>query len=124
MKAYSRDIREKVIKALESGKSNREVAENFGISRKTVWEYSKRYKQRGEVYYKQHGGHRKSKFDPHKKQVVHWLKQKPEMTLKQLSLKLQKQCQVKLTLRTLHYHLKKMNFSYKKNATGKRAWAH
>jgi len=122
MRAYSRDLREKVIEAVKNGTGVIEVARLFGLSRSTVWNYTKRQREKGEVYYKQQGGYRKSKLEGHKKRVIGWINEKPGITLHQILEKLGEECQVKIGVGTLHYHLIKMGYSFKKNVSGERAW--
>ncbi|MEM9446560.1 MAG: IS630 family transposase, partial [Verrucomicrobiota bacterium] len=114
MKAYSKDLRDKVIQALEGGMSQSQAAHNFGIKRTTVWQYWKRYKQKGEVYYKQHGGHLQSKLHTYKKELIKWIKQSPGMTLEQMRERLDEQYKLSISQATLHYHLCKMGYSFKK----------
>ncbi|MEM9445591.1 MAG: helix-turn-helix domain-containing protein [Verrucomicrobiota bacterium] len=61
MKAYSKDLREKIIRALESGMSQTQASIAFGVCRMTVSGYWQRYKKEGQVYCKQIGGYGKSK---------------------------------------------------------------
>ncbi|MEM9398663.1 MAG: IS630 transposase-related protein [Verrucomicrobiota bacterium] len=122
MKAYSKDLREKIIRALEAGMSQSQAAHSFGINRTTICHYWKRYKQRGEVYYKQQGGHLKSKLQPYKKQLIEWIKKTPGITLEQMQEKLYDQHELSISLATLHYHLTKMGYSFKKNVSSQRTW--
>ena len=41
MKAYSQDLRAKVLRAVDLGKSRREIVEVFGVSRATLKRYLK-----------------------------------------------------------------------------------
>ncbi|MEM9399772.1 MAG: IS630 transposase-related protein [Verrucomicrobiota bacterium] len=122
MRAYSVDIRQKILRSLQSGKSQSRVAKDFGVSRKTICIYWGRYKERGEIYCKQHGGHRVSKISGYQKELKKWLEQTPGLTLKQLIERLLEKYDITLTQRTLHYHLKKMGYSFKKNVSGQRTW--
>lgn len=55
---YSDDLRERVIDALNSGLSCREVADRFGVSVSAVVKWSQRYRATGSVSARRMGGHR------------------------------------------------------------------
>jgi transposase len=49
MKAYSQDLRRRVLRAIDQGKSQAEVAETFAISTATIKRYLKARRERGDV---------------------------------------------------------------------------
>ena len=49
MKAYSQDLRQRVLRAIDQGKSQAEVAEVFTISTATIKRYLKARRERGHV---------------------------------------------------------------------------
>ena len=49
MKAYSQDLRQRVLRAIDHGKSQAEVAEMFAISTATIKRYLKARRERGHV---------------------------------------------------------------------------
>jgi transposase len=49
MKAYSQDLRQRVLRAIEQGKSQAEVAETFAISTATIKRYLKARRESGHV---------------------------------------------------------------------------
>jgi transposase len=49
MKAYSQDVRRRVLRAIDQGKSQAEVAETFAISTSTIKRYLKARRERGHV---------------------------------------------------------------------------
>lgn len=55
---YSDDLRERVLDALNSGLSCREVSERFGVSVSAVVKWSQRFRATGSVSAKPMGGHR------------------------------------------------------------------
>ena len=114
MKGYSKDLRERIIGALNKGQSVSEVSRTFGVSRYTVIEYRKRYQERGEVYYKKQGGYVRSALVPHYPKVRQWIKKQPDMTLAELQEKLLQECAVKLSVPTIWDHLRKIGISFKK----------
>src|SRR5512142_20609 len=49
MKAYSQDLRQRVLRAIDQGKSQAEVAQTFAISTSTIKRYLKARRERGHV---------------------------------------------------------------------------
>ena len=49
MKAYSPDLRQRVLRAIDQGKSQAEVAETFAISTATIKRYLKARRERGQI---------------------------------------------------------------------------
>src|SRR5579884_2147388 len=49
MKAYSQDLRQRVLRAVDQGKSQAEVAETFAISTSTVKRYLRQRRESGHV---------------------------------------------------------------------------
>jgi transposase len=55
-RAYSVDLRERVIAAVRSGRSRRQVAASFGVEPSTVVKWWQRYRMTGEVAARPRGG--------------------------------------------------------------------
>jgi transposase len=49
MKAYSTDLRERVVRAIEEGCPREEIVRLFGVSRATVKRYAKQYRETGDL---------------------------------------------------------------------------
>jgi transposase len=49
MKAYSQDLRQRVLRAIDAGASQGEVAETFAVSRATIKRYLKQRRETGHV---------------------------------------------------------------------------
>ncbi|HEU5378368.1 MAG TPA: transposase [Ktedonobacteraceae bacterium] len=49
MKAYSRDLRERVVRAVDEGKSRDEISAILGVSRSTIKRYVKQRKEQGDL---------------------------------------------------------------------------
>lgn len=120
MKAYSSDLRKKIIEKRKAGLTYAEIAALFEVAPITVRRYWKRYKQSGEAYCKQRGGYRKSVIDPHREQIVEWIKENRSITLTELQARLRECHGVKIALSGLCRHLKLMGLTFKKNAKGQR----
>jgi len=64
MKVYSKDLRERVLKAYNDKKgSMRKLADDFMVSLSFVFRLVKRFKQNGHINPKPHGGGRASSMD-------------------------------------------------------------
>jgi transposase len=49
MRAYSLDLRERIVKAVKAGNAVKEVAGRYGVSKSTVKRYNKRLRERGSI---------------------------------------------------------------------------
>ncbi|MEO7020302.1 MAG: helix-turn-helix domain-containing protein [Ktedonobacteraceae bacterium] len=49
MKAYSTDLRERVVRAVDEGRSRGEIIEPFGVSRATIKRYLKQRREMDEL---------------------------------------------------------------------------
>ena len=78
MKAYALDLRERVLKFIQSGGSKVEAARRFDLARSSVYRYPA---QKGALAPKKSWGHWR-KLDPHKLQAH--VKNHPDATLKEL----------------------------------------
>ena len=82
MKAYSIDLREKIVKAYEQGNTSiRKVASRFGVAKSFVQKLVSINKSQGHVAPKQQGGARKSKLDGYAAQLVAMVEKQPDATL-------------------------------------------
>ena len=120
MKAYSADLRAKIIKQRENGASAIEVARNFGVHVRTVDRYWSRYQSSGQAYCKRRGGYRVSVLSEHRAALEQWIKTRKDITLEEIRSKLRQERGVELTVSTLSYHIRKMGYTFKKNAQGQR----
>jgi transposase len=49
MKPYSLDLRERIVRAVDEGRSRAEIMEVFGVSKNTLKRYLKRWKETGDL---------------------------------------------------------------------------
>ncbi len=64
MKAYSQDLRERVLRAVDQGYQRAEIIKLFGVSRATIKRYLKQRRETGEVNVKPIPGRPPKKFAP------------------------------------------------------------
>ena len=120
-RAYSSDLRERVVAAVGDGKSCRQVATVFRVSVASVVKWSQRARQTGSVLAKPMGGRPgRSKLDSERSWLLARLAEKPDLTLKALVGELRERGVV-VALDTLWRFLRGAGISFKKNRVRQRA---
>lgn len=122
MQAYSQDLRDRVLRAVERGESPTEISKRFEVSRFWVYQVSDRFKATGERGSLRVGGYRRSRVANLEPALRGWLKVKPDLTLAELCGRLAKQG-VEIKAPALWHQLSKWNLSFKKNPARQRARA-
>jgi len=120
MQAYSQDLRERVLRAIERGDRPTTIAARFEVSRVWVYQIKKRFKQEGLRHSFQIGGHRKSRLAPMEDQIRTWIKEEVDITLSELCDRISKQG-IDIKVSALWHQLDKWGLSFKKNSTRQRA---
>ena len=87
-RAYSNDLREHVVGAVDAGESRRAVADRFGVAISSVAKWHQRYRATGSVVPGMIGGHRKRVLEPHRAFIVEWINQTSYLTLHGLKAEL------------------------------------
>jgi transposase len=123
MKTYSRDLRQRIVAARQQGHSAQEIARLFGVSKRSVERFWKKYLATGAVEPKQRGGYRRSRLEKHDRQLRRWIKEKADLTLAQLQERIAQELGVELGTTALWHRLERLGLSYKKNAARRRAAA-
>ncbi len=122
MQAYSQDLRERVLRALDRGDRPTEIARRFEVSRIWVYQVRDRMQQTGQRSSFQIGGHRRSRLAEMETVLRGWIAAKPELTLVQLQERLG-QRGVSIKIGTLWHQLNRWNLTFKKNSARQRARA-
>ena len=81
MKAYSVDLRERVLQAVDKGYRRTEIMKLFGISRATIKRYLKQRRETGNVNVRPIPGRPSKKFAPLQAGLVTQLQAHPDVTL-------------------------------------------
>ena len=81
---YSEDLRERVVRVVESGTSRNAAAKRFDVSVSFVVKLMQRWKQRGTIKADQYGGWRKPKLAPHADRIWALVKENCDITLDEL----------------------------------------
>jgi len=116
MKAYSLDLREKILEAyLQKEGAIRPLARRFKVSARFVGELIVRFRRTGSVAPKPHGGGNPSSIAPSQYEVLSALVQQyPDATLKELCEYFQEKCQVTPSKSSMQRVLDKLQLTRKK----------
>ena len=122
MQAYSQDLRERVLRALDRGDRPTEIARRFEVSRIWVYQVRDRVQQTGQRSSFQIGGHRRSRLVEMEPMLRGWIAAEPGLTLVELQERLALQG-VSIKIGALWHQLNKWNLTFKKNSARQRARA-
>jgi len=114
-RAYSNDLRERVVSAVIGGASCRAVAARYDVSVSSVVKWSQRYRRTGSVAPDKMGGHRRRVLEPHREFIVERINQEPHLTLHRLKDELAARGIV-VSHNTVWMFLRREGLSFKKNA--------
>lgn len=80
-KAYSNDLRERAVAAMQSGESCRNVAMRFGVAPSSVVKWTHRARRTGSVSPAKMGGYRRLILEPHRDWLLEQVRSCPHVTL-------------------------------------------
>jgi transposase len=109
MKAYSMDLRGRVIAACDDGEPTKVVAKRFGVSRAWVRRLKQHRRERGDIIPRTGGGSRGRKID--RERLAELVKQQPDATLVELRDRLG----VAVTPWSICKALRELKLTYKKS---------
>ena len=87
-RAYSDDLRERVVDAVEGGMSRRAAADRFGIGASTAVNWLRRWRERGERRARKQGARPGSKLDAHEGFLMDLIGGKVDVTLEEMRARL------------------------------------
>lgn len=108
MKAYSLDLRQRVLADCDAGVRTQAVAQKYSVSRAWVRRLKQRRRETGEVAPRRAGGRRHAKIDP--EVLAQAVQQQPDATLAQRREALGLSC----SLSALWYALRRLKITFKK----------
>jgi len=120
MSAYSQDLRERVLRALDRGDRPTEIARRFEVSRIWVYQVRKRAQTTGERSSLRIGGYRRSRLAGSESVLRSWIAAEPDLTLTELQLRLAARG-VPIKIGALWHQLNRWNLTFKKNPARQRA---
>ena len=117
MRSYSLDLRKKIVESYDKGdKSQREVAENFGVSVSFVEKLLSRRRKTGDIAPLPHGKGPKGILDEEALRVVRQLVQEqPDATLSELCDGLYEEFGIRVCLTTMWKAVKRLKLALKKS---------
>jgi transposase len=123
MRAYSLDLRQKVVAAVQRGDSTiEEVAATFGVGLTFVKKMLRQQRETGDLRPRPHGGgHTPRLSDQHLKLLRAEVKRHPDRTNESLSEHLREQAGVSVSAPTVSRALSRLGLSRKKKHGGRRA---
>lgn len=122
MQAYSQDLRERVLRALDRGERPAEIARRFEVGRAWVYRVRDRLQDTGERGSFQIGGHRRSRLAEMQPMLRGWIEAEPDLTLVEMRDRLVGQG-VAIKIGALWHQLNRWKLTFKKNSARQRARA-
>src|SRR6478736_9589966 len=113
-RAYSQDLRERVIAATEAGLPARHAADRFGIGIATAIVWARRARETGERTARRQGQPQRSKLDPHGAYLQGLLDADCDITLAEMQAKLLEKHGLKAAIGTLWKFLDQRGLTVKK----------
>jgi len=120
MHAYSPDLRDRVLGALERGEGPMAIARRYEVSRLWVYQVRQRWEAEGQRHSLPMGGHRRLRIAHKEAQIRRWIEATPDLTLAELSERLSGEG-IPIKVSALWRQLNKWGLSFKKNAARQRA---
>ena len=109
-RAYSQDLRERVI---DAGTSARQAAERFGIGVATAIVWVRRARE-GERSARKQGQPKRSKLDPHREFLLALIEAEPDITIAEMQERLRSEAGVPVSVGTIWTFLDRAGLTFKK----------
>ena len=119
MKAYSMDLRQRVIDACDRDGSTKAVAETFNVSPAWVRRLKQHRRERGDIIPRKGGGFRGRKID--RDRLNQLVIEQPDATLAELRERLMGHSGISVSLWPICRVLKQLKYSYKKSRSTPRS---
>lgn len=115
MRPYSQDLREKIIRALEAGETQEEVAERFSVSLSFVEKLWRRWRTSGSCAALPHAGGRERSLREHEAAIRKEVATQPDVTLAELCERLAGAGVPAVSLATMCAELQRLDLPRKKS---------
>lgn len=120
-RAYSEDLRQRIVDAVDGGMSRRQAAALYKVSVSSAIRYVQRWHDSGTVEPSRMGQPEGSKLDPHRVWLLRLIENEPDITLSEIGERLKTEHQVKACIGTLWKFFNRNDISFKKNRARRRA---
>jgi transposase len=122
-RAYSEDLRRRVVADVDKGLSIRAAADKYSVSPSFVSKITCRWKQEGSVSPRRIGGYRRHALQAHGALVRGKLLEDKGMTLVELRDWIEETLGVRVHISSVDRFIRSLGYSYKKNTAGERTRA-
>lgn len=113
-KAYDRDLRLRVVAAVEAGASTAAAAERFGIGKATAGAWARLKRASGDIAPGKQGKPSRSKLDPHADFIFGLLDETIDISLAEIAARLQAERDVRVVPATIWYFFARRDWTFKK----------
>src|SRR3954471_391846 len=115
-RAYSQDLRDRVIEARERGTSARKAAARFEVAASTAIKWLERLRDSGERSARRQGRRPGSKLDPHRDVLLAAVEAEPDSTLEELRRRVLEERGVRASISTIWTFLDRHDLTFKKKS--------
>ena len=123
-KPLSIDLRERLISAVECGRSRRSAAERFGVAASTAIKWVDQWRQTGHVRPRRQGGdYRSHRIEAHAEEILALIKETPDIILVEIAGHLDQAHGLKVAQSTVWRLLDRRGMTFKKNRARQRTAA-
>jgi transposase len=119
-RAYSKDLRTRVLGAVDKGMSAREASRIFAVSPASAIKWVQQWRRSGITEASAVRGHRASSLEPHTTWLLTLIETQPDLTLVEIKDLLQER-QVNACVNSIWRFFKRHNISFKKDFARRRA---
>jgi transposase len=119
-KAYSLDLRERVVRFVQAGHSRHAAAAHFAVSVSFVVNLMQAYSTSGRIAPRPSGGRRHAKLEPHRGFLLARLAAKNDITMPELAADLKSATGARADPASLSRWLIRNGYRYKKSSAGQR----
>jgi len=120
-RAYSQDLRDRVIDVALAGTPARQAAARFGIGVATAIRWVRQARQSGDRAPGRQGQPRRSKLDPYRDYLLELIETTPDMTISEMVERLAAERRVGASRATLWTFLDRCGLTFKKNPRMRRS---
>lgn len=113
-KAYSTDLRRRVIAAIEAGMSTRAAARRYSIGESTAGAWHRRWRDEGEAQPRKQGQPGGSKLDPHEAFILGLVDGQKDIALYEIAERLEEEKGVRSCPATIWYFFDRRGITFKK----------
>jgi transposase len=117
---YSQDLRSRVVRIVESGRSARSTAKLFAVSASSAIKWVQRWRRDGSIAPKPVRGHRRRLLETHAEWILGLVEKKPDLTLEEVRAELGRRG-VSASIGTFWNFFDRRKISFKKKPVRQRA---